>query len=181
MPIEFLFIKLTNSSSLTNAVTSLTSHLTNQTRHLTVLLQPHVSPLSIPSPEMISDLHPLITDLIISLPPPPTTPLPAIHALTTTSAELQTSLAILSDSLHMTRQTTSLAARRLRSAREVVETLRREMREAEEGLQWLEAGSWEKKLRNREAASVCDEVVGGFEEVCERWRRRIGGEGAVAG
>ena len=79
----------------------------------------------------------------------------------------------------MTRQTTTLATRRLKSARETLGMLQREMREAEEGLRWLAVGGWEEKLKKREAARICGEVVGGFEEVCEGWRRRLV-EGAIA-
>ena len=99
--------------------------------------------------------------------------MPALHALHTSTIDLLSTLSYLSDTLHMTRQTTTLAARRLRAAREAVETLRREMEEAEEGRRWLETGRWERKLREREAARVCGEVVGGFEEVCAGWRDRL--------
>ena len=58
--------------------------------------------------------------------------------------------------------------------------MKRELEEAEEGVRWLEMGGWDRKLRERDAAKVCGEVVGGFEEVCRRWReiltRQSGGE-----
>lgn len=54
------------------------------------------------------------------------------------------------------------------------------MRQAEEGVRWLQMGGWEEKLQERQAARVCGEVVGGFEEVCEGWRRRLV-EGAAGG
>ena len=49
--------------------------------------------------------------------------LTGLHAVT---AELVESLTSLSDSLHMSRQTTTTASRRLKSARELVEELRKE-------------------------------------------------------
>ena len=73
----------------------------------------------------------------------------------------------------MARQTTTLAARRLRAARDVVESMRREVKEAEEGVRWIETGGWDERLKDREAARVCGEVVGGFEEVCAGWRERL--------
>jgi hypothetical protein len=81
----------------------------------------------------------------------------------------------------MTRQTTSLASRRLRASREMVEELRREESLKEEGVRWVERGSWEERLRGRECARMCGEVVGGFEEVCRGWRERLVGEGGMTG
>ena len=82
--------------------------------------------------------------------------------------------------MYIGRQTTTQASRRLKSARETVATLQRELLEAEEGLRWLAVNGWEEKLKERQAASVCGEVIGGFEEVCEGWRRRLI-EGLAAG
>lgn len=79
----------------------------------------------------------------------------------------------------MTRQTTSLAARRLRASREMVAELRREGELSEEGVRWVEKGGWEERLRGRECARVCGEVVGGFEEVCRGWRERLVGGGEM--
>ena len=73
----------------------------------------------------------------------------------------------------MTRQTTTLAARRLKVARETVSGLRAEIDAAEEGVRWIEKGGWDERLRGREAAKVCAGVVGGFEEVCENWKERL--------
>ena len=74
------------------------------------------------------------------------------------------------------RQTTTLASRRLRVARETLVAMKRELEEAEDGVRWLEMGDWDRKLKEREAAKVCGEVVGGFEEVCRRWRERLAGQ-----
>lgn len=51
--------------------------------------------------------------------------------------------------------------------------LRREQDLSEEGRRWIEMGDWERRLREREGARVCGEVVGGFEQVCEGWRARL--------
>lgn len=79
----------------------------------------------------------------------------------------------------MTRQTTTLASRRLRSSREAVAELKRDWGLRDEGIQWVERGGWEERLRRRESARVCGEVVGGFEEVCNGWRERLVREGGV--
>lgn len=89
-------------------------------------------------------------------------------------------LSALSDSLQISRQTMSVAARRLKTCQEGVGHWRKEEREREEGIAWVEAGGWDERLRTRDAAMVCREVVGGFEEVCEGWRKRLV-EGVAAG
>lgn len=73
----------------------------------------------------------------------------------------------------MSRQTTTAAARRLKSARELVADMKREEEEREEGELWLTKGNWGERLGNRECAGVCGDVVGGFEEVCNGWRERL--------
>lgn len=73
----------------------------------------------------------------------------------------------------MTRQTSTQASRRLRVAKETVENLRTETEKAEEGIAWVEKGQWQERIERREAAKICGEICGGFEEVCEDWRRRL--------
>ena len=75
----------------------------------------------------------------------------------------------------MMRQTTALASRRLRAARELVVEMRRETEAKEKGIHWVEKGNWEGRLAGRECARVCGEVIGGFEEVCASWRKRLAG------
>jgi hypothetical protein len=93
-----------------------------------------------------------------------------LHGLT---ADLVQTLNYLSDTLHMSRQTTTIATRRLRSARELVAEMKREEEEREEGELWLQKGNWSERLGARECAGVCGDVVGGFEEVCNDWRARL--------
>ena len=71
------------------------------------------------------------------------------------------------------RQTTSLASRRLRAAKELVDELRREADAREEGVRWVEKGRWNDRLAGRECERICEDVVGGFEEVCNEWRERM--------
>ncbi|KAJ5010506.1 hypothetical protein K4K57_007088 [Colletotrichum sp. SAR 10_99] len=72
-----------------------------------------------------------------------------------------------------TRQTTTTATRRLKSAKELVAEIRREEELCEEGERWLTRGNWSERLRKRECAGVCGDVVSGFEEVCDGWRARL--------
>lgn len=81
----------------------------------------------------------------------------------------------------MTRQTTSLAARRLRTARDIVADLRREAAAREECISWVENGRWDDRLAERDCARVCGEVVGGFEDVCNGWRDRLLAEAGIGG
>lgn len=128
---------------------------------------------------------PLLPDIdltLSSLPHPPSEPLRALHTLTSSSStDVLSALSYLADSLHEARQAYQGAGRRLRSAREIVEELRREREAAEEGVRWLEKNQWPERLKARECARECKEVVGGFEEVCEGWRERIFSQGSVVG
>ena len=171
------------ASRLITAHTALTSHFTNQTRTLQTLCHPFLSPLSAPpDPEFIDDLLPLLTSLITELPTPTPKPLSSLHSLHASTNELTSILTYLSDTLHMTRQTTSLAARRLRAAREMVIEMRKEAEARDEGERWVEKGQWEKRLGERDCARICGDVVGGFEEVCNGWRERlVGGLGVEVG
>lgn len=81
----------------------------------------------------------------------------------------------------MSRQTTTTATRRLRSAREMVAEMRKEEEEKEEAERFLRRGNWSERLGRRECAYVCGEVVGGFEEVCEGWRQRLVGQAEAVG
>ena len=171
------------ASRLITAHTALTSHLTNHTRTLQTLCHTFLSPLSAPpDPDFIDDLLPLLTSLITELPTPTPKPLSSLHSLHASTNELTSILTYLSDTLHMSRQTTSLAARRLRAAREMVIEMRKEAEARDEGERWVEKGQWEKRLAERDCARICGDVVGGFEEVCNGWRERlVGGLGVEVG
>ena len=167
-------MSLTTLNRLITAHSALTTHLTHQTRTLTSLSSSLFSPLSTaPDPEAIDALLPLITSTLDLLPHPPSTPLYALTSLTNSTRELLQTLSYLSDSLHMSRQSTGIAGRRLRGVKEALAEWRKETEIREEGMRWIERGEWEKRLEEREAGRVCGDVVGGFEEVCGMWRRRL--------
>ncbi|KAF2141963.1 uncharacterized protein K452DRAFT_297992 [Aplosporella prunicola CBS 121167] len=172
------------ATRLITAHTALTTHLTHQTRLLTSLTSSLLSPLSMPpSPEDIDTLLPLLTDTLTHLPTAPPTPLHALATLTHQTHDLLQSLSYLADSLHMGRQTSNVAQRRLKVVREALGEWRRESELREEGVRWIERGGWQQRLEGREAAKACSDVVGGFEEVCAGWRQRlvaVGGEEVAA-
>ena len=98
------------------------------------------------------------------------TSLSALHSIT---SDLVQTLNYVSDTLHMSRQTTTTATRRLKSARELVAEMRQEEELREEGERWLKIHNWGERLQNRECATVCGDVVSGFEQVCNDWRARL--------
>lgn len=115
----------------------------------------------------------MLVTLSEQMPRPSTAAYNSLTALHGVTNDLVSTLNYLSDTLHMSRQTTITATRRLKSARELVAEMRREEELREEGERWLTRGNWGERLKRRECADVCGEVVGGFEEVCNGWRERL--------
>jgi len=163
-----------SASRLITAHSALTTHLAHQTRQVHSLSLPILSPMApTPDSEAIEELIPLLVALSEEMPRPSTAALDSLATLHSHTAELVQTLNYLADTLHMSRQTTSTAARRLKSAKELVADMRREEELREEGERWLTKGNWGERLQNRECAGVCGDVVGGFEEVCNGWRERL--------
>ncbi len=135
---------------------------------------PLLSPLAAsPDFETVRDLVPLLVSLSDSMPRPSTVAYSSLSALHSVTSELVQTLSYLSDTLHMSRQTTATATRRLKSAKELVAELRRDQELREEGERWLSRGNWGERLQKRECAGVCGDVIGGFEDVCNGWRERL--------
>jgi hypothetical protein len=159
---------------LITAHSALATHLAHQTRQLHNLTFPLLSPLvAPPDAETIDSLLPLLSSVSESMPRPATSAFNSLTALHSVTSDLVQTLNYLSDTLHMSRQTTTTAARRLRTAKEMVAEMKREEELKEEGERWLTRGDWGARLQKRECAGVCREVVGGFEEVCDGWRARL--------
>ncbi|AEO62584.1 1c27fcfb-e2c7-493b-83d7-b6869657f777 [Thermothielavioides terrestris] len=162
------------ASRLITAHSALTTHLSHQTRQLHNLTFPLLSPLvAPPEPETIDALLPMLLTLPELMPRPSTAALQSLSSLHALTADLAHTLNYLSDTLHMARQTTTTAARRLKSARDLVAELRRDEELRDEGRRWLDRGRWGERLARRECALVCGDVVGGFEAVCDSWRERL--------
>jgi hypothetical protein len=146
----------------------------HQARLLQSLAYPLFSPLVVPpDEEFVDDLMPLLVTISESMPRPTTAAFNSLTQLHSLTADLVQTLNYLSDTLHMSRQTTTTATRRLRSARELVAEMRKEDDAREEGERWLKRHNWSERLGNRECAGVCGDVVGGFEQVCNDWRARL--------
>ncbi|KKA27876.1 hypothetical protein TD95_004140 [Thielaviopsis punctulata] len=162
------------ATRLITAHSALTTHLSHQTRQLHNLTFPLLSPLAPPpDPETVEAMVPLLVSLSDAMPRPSTQALNAITSLHTMSSDLVQTLNYLTDTLHMSRQTTTTATRRLKSTKELVAEMKHEDELREEGERWLVRGNWSERLQKRECASVCSEVVGGFEQVCNDWRARL--------
>lgn len=127
----------------------------------------------LPDEEFIDSILPLLLALNDSMPRPTTAAFNSLTQLHTSTVDLVQTINYLSDTLHMSRQTTTTATRRLKSARELVAEMRREEEQREEGERWLTKGNWSARLGARECARVCGDVVGGFEAVCNGWRARL--------
>ena len=167
---------------LATAHSALSTHLLHQTRLLQNLAYPLLSPLSLPpDEEIIDEILPLLVTISESMPRPTAAAFNSLTQLHTLTADLVQTLNYLSDSLHMSRQTTTTATRRLRSARELVAEMKREEEEREEGERWLKRHNWGERLRQRECEGVCKDVVGGFEEVCNGWRARLVAQAEAVG
>ncbi|KAI1391302.1 uncharacterized protein F4822DRAFT_396260 [Hypoxylon trugodes] len=163
-----------STTRLITAHSALATHLAHQTRQIHNLTFPLLSPLVIPpDPDTIDSLLPLLTSVSDEMPRPATSAFNSLTALHSVTSDLVQTLNYLSDTLHMSRQTTTTATRRLRTAKEMVAEMKREEELKEEGERWLTRGNWSERLQNRECAGVCREVVGGFEEVCNGWRARL--------
>ncbi|KAF3760247.1 hypothetical protein M406DRAFT_231210, partial [Cryphonectria parasitica EP155] len=163
-----------NTSRLITAHTALTTHLTHQTRQIQNLTFPLLNPLAPPpDADTIDSLLPEITTLQEMMPRPSQAAFASIMGLQNLTTDLVHSLSDLSDLLQVGRQLTTTATRRLRSAKEVVTDMRRDEELREEGERWITKGNWGERLERRECASVCGEIVGGFEEVCDGWRTRL--------
>ncbi|EER29314.1 hypothetical protein D8B26_008036 [Coccidioides posadasii str. Silveira] len=198
-----------STTRLITAHSSLVSHLTHQTRSLQTLTHPLlISSFPTLSPDAIDDLLPLIDSILPNLPFPDqhqsthhrtdststsdpdhssahsrshshTTPLLSLQSLLSQTSDLTHTLRTLNDTLHESRQLTSTASRRLKTVRELVIEMRREGEAREEGIRWIEKGGWDAKLAAREAGTVCQSVVSGFEAVCGEWRNRLFGTAAA--
>lgn len=153
---------------------ALTSHLTHQSRQLTSLSASLSGPRAIiPDPDDIDELLPLITSTLELLPYSSPDPLYSLSQLTLSTRELLQHLSNVSDSLHMSRQAHSNAARRLKSSKEQLAEWKRDTELKEQGILWVDKGDWDRRLREREAKRECGSVVDGFEEVCGMWRKRL--------
>ena len=150
--------------------------MTHQSRLLQQLTSTLLSPLAPPLPEeLLDELLPAVDNTLTLLPAihAPREPALALHTLVTCTAELVQSLSHIGDTLQMNRQTTQTATRRMRAAKDLVGEWRRERDECDRATRWIEQGDWDRRLRDRQCARECSDVLAGFEDVCGAWRERL--------
>jgi hypothetical protein len=169
---------------LTTAHAAISTHLTHQARLFQQLTSAIFSPIAPPLEiDTIEAILPTLTNtisLITNLTPTAQTS-DMLRTLSNHTQDLIESLSALNDTVHMMRQTSLTATRRLRAAKDALREWRSESLDCDEGMRYIEHGCWDQRLRNRECASVCRDVLGGFEQTCDMWRARlVAGAGAGA-
>ncbi|RPB21681.1 hypothetical protein L211DRAFT_790102, partial [Terfezia boudieri ATCC MYA-4762] len=151
----------TATSRLITAHSALATHILNEARSLqklTVGLYSSNAP-----PEETADI---LSDLFKLVPTPQMEPFHELSSLRLLTSQLISQLSLISDSLHMARQSSIAANRKLRVAREVCAEWKGELEAAERGRKYIDEGDWVGKCSRREAARVCVEVMEGFESFC---------------
>ncbi|KAJ4286720.1 hypothetical protein N0V90_012972 [Kalmusia sp. IMI 367209] len=162
------------ATRLKTAHDALTTHLSHQSRTLTSATAAFTGPRAImPDLEEIETLLPLITSTLELLPHSSPQALISLSQLTISTRELLEHLSNVSDSLHMSRQKTLEANRRLRSSKDQLAEWKKDMELRELGIQFIDNGDWDRRLKEREAGSACGDVVNGFEEACGVWRKKL--------
>ncbi|KAL8948130.1 MAG: hypothetical protein Q9222_005654 [Ikaeria aurantiellina] len=160
------------TSRLSTAHTAVASNLAHQTRLIQTLSHHLISPFTIPPDQAeIDGILSLLANTALSLSSSEFRAVAMLRGLHTSTVELIAILSTLADSLHMIRQTTSLASRKLKAAKEAVEDFKTEDEVRNAGIQWVEQGNWDAKLRSRECGTICEDVVDGFRKVCDRWEK----------
>jgi len=166
-----------HTQRLTTSTNSLSSHIIQQTKHFASLSASLFAPFGFGTPldfQIIDDeVVPAITQVIQDLPAPDSRALHTLSRLDRETTDLIQTLAALSDSLQMGRQTTASAARHLRNTQLMVSEMRRESDLADQA-QWLiEKEDWDHRLAERSCARECRDVIGGFDQVSEGLRRGL--------
>ncbi|KAK4984491.1 hypothetical protein LTR50_006566 [Elasticomyces elasticus] len=159
---------------LATAHNSFASHISTQTRVLSSLASSLFGPFAPPlDPSGTAELVPLVSDLTTALPHPSAKPLHAMARLNTSTTDLIATLASLRDSLQISKQSSTIASRRLRTTLSIVVELRQEREKSDQAECSLEKGGWGRRLEERWCARECRDVVEGFENVCEGMRMRL--------
>lgn len=165
-----------SATRLTTAYGAVATHLAHQSRVVAQLTSALLSPLAAPPDgQTVEEVVPCIEGALEAMREicPSGKAGGEIHGLASATRELVLSMSYLNDTLQVNRQSAMVAARRLRSVKDVLSEWKREDREREEGVGWIERGDWERRLRSRECARECRDVVEGFEKVCGGWRERL--------
>jgi hypothetical protein len=154
---------------MVTAYTSMTTHRTHKQRD--VFTQSHSllygnSAMFLPK-EFIDVLIDEIQALESAIPfLPAQNPLLSLQILASQTGELTQTLRSLTDLLQENKLATNAATRKLKSVKDMVEDMQEEEELVESSIMLIQAQDWDRRLRERQAAKTCREVVEGF---AERW------------
>ncbi|KAI5195175.1 hypothetical protein E4T39_08335 [Aureobasidium subglaciale] len=166
-----------HTQRLTTSTNSLSSHIIQQTKQFASLSASLFAPLGFGAPldfQIIDDeVVPAISQVIQDLPAPDSRALHNLSRLNRETTDLIQTLAALSDSLQMGRQTTASAARHLRNTQLMVSEMRRESDLADQARWRIEKEDWDQRLAGRYCASECHDALLGFEQAFEGLRRGL--------
>jgi hypothetical protein len=154
---------------MVTAYTSMATHRTHKQRDIFAqshsLLYGH-SAMYLPE-EFIDLLIDDIQALESSVPfLPAQNPLLSLQILASQTGELTQTLRGLTDLLQENKLATNAATRKLKSVKDMVEDMQEEEELVESSMMLIQAQDWDRRLRERQAAQACREVVQGF---AERW------------
>ena len=108
-----------------------------------------------------------LDDLAKTLPAiPHQNPLLSLSILANDTSSLTTTLRSLTDLLQENRLAANAATRKLKSVRDMVEDLRVDEELVDNSIMLIQAGDWDRRCRERQAARVCRDVC---REFGERW------------
>ena len=154
---------------MVTAYTSMATHRTHKQRD--VFAQSHSllygnSAMYLPE-EFIDLLIDEIQSLGSAIPFLPTqNPLLSLQILASQTSELTQTLQSLTDQLQENRLAANAATRKLKSVKDMVDDMQTEEDLVENSILIIQAQDWDRRLRERQAAKTCREVVQGF---ADRW------------
>lgn len=164
------------ATRLITAYTSMATHRTFKTRELFTqahsLLYGNV--LNLPEETidlLLADISSL-SDSTSLKDVTPQSPLLSLQILASNTNDLLYTLRSLSDVLQESRLASNQAARKLKAVREMVEEMRLEGELTDMSIMLIQAGDWDRRCRERNAARTCREVVTGFSKTCDLVRER---------
>jgi hypothetical protein len=119
---------------------------------------------------------PVLTSTLAFMPQlaPDPAPAEALNVLSHETNSLLAALATITDSVNIVNGApATTATRRMRAVREVLTELRADNASRDDGIRYIEQGCWNQRLVKRECASICGDVMAGFEETCGKWRELL--------
>ncbi|KAM0717488.1 hypothetical protein Q7P37_007340 [Cladosporium fusiforme] len=161
---------------LNTSANSVSTHLGKETKALQKMHASLYSPFVFSAPldlDSVEESLPLIEALLASLPRPDTAALVGLQKLSRDTEATVQALAGLTDTLQMGKQTTNAASRHLRTTQTMVADLRREREHAETARDELSRSPWEQRIREGYCKSECNDVVSGFDDLCNSLRESL--------